>query len=78
MQTNKQRERLHLPKGVIDFCAGGVAGLCALGVSYPFDTVKTRLQVDSSRFTNAWQCFAQTIRHEGFGGLYKVFIILFF
>lgn len=41
-------------------------------VGHPFDTVKVRLQTtDASRFSGPLQCVLQTVRNEGFAGLYK-------
>lgn len=41
-------------------------------VGHPFDTVKVRLQTtDASRFSGPLQCVLQTVKHEGFRGLYK-------
>lgn len=41
-------------------------------VGHPFDTVKVRLQTtDATRFSGPLQCVLQTVRNEGFRGLYK-------
>jgi solute carrier family 25 (mitochondrial carnitine/acylcarnitine transporter), member 20/29 len=41
-------------------------------VGHPFDTIKVRLQTtDSTRFRGPLQCLMQTLRNEGFRGLYK-------
>ncbi|KAL2758033.1 hypothetical protein ACRALDRAFT_1068477 [Sodiomyces alcalophilus JCM 7366] len=54
------------------FVGGVFSGIAKLSVGHPFDTVKVRLQTtDASRFSGPLQCVAQTVRHEGFRGLYK-------
>ncbi|KAI5467130.1 mitochondrial carrier domain-containing protein [Mariannaea sp. PMI_226] len=54
------------------FVAGVFSGIAKLTVGHPFDTVKVRLQTtDASRFSGPLQCVLQTVRHEGFFGLYK-------
>jgi hypothetical protein len=41
-------------------------------VGHPFDTVKVRLQTtDTSQFKGPLDCLLQTVRKEGFTGLYK-------
>lgn len=44
-------------------------------IEFPFDTVKVRLQtqpLDHPIFKGPFDCFRQTIRNEGFLGLYNV------
>lgn len=54
------------------FVAGVFSGVAKLTVGHPFDTVKVRLQTtDTSRFRGPLQCAMQTIKLEGFRGLYK-------
>ncbi|EXM01662.1 hypothetical protein ACKRZS_002743 [Fusarium odoratissimum] len=54
------------------FVAGVFSGIAKLSVGHPFDTIKVRLQTtDPSRFSGPLQCVTQTIRNEGFRGLYK-------
>ncbi|KAK3946024.1 mitochondrial carrier domain-containing protein [Diplogelasinospora grovesii] len=60
------------PKNYKGFVAGIFSGIAKLSVGHPFDTIKVRLQTtDSTRFSGPLQCFLQTIRGEGFRGLYK-------
>ena len=41
-------------------------------MGHPFDTVKVRLQTtDKSHFRGPLDCLLQTLRKEGFAGLYK-------
>ncbi|XP_072041356.1 mitochondrial basic amino acids transporter-like [Amphiura filiformis] len=57
-----------------DFIAGCVAGAAGLLVSQPFDTVKVRLQAQTSghiRYTGALHCFKSIVRQETVFGLYK-------
>ena len=54
------------------FVAGIFSGLAKLTVGHPFDMVKVRLQTtDKSQFRGPVDCLLQTVRKEGFGGLYK-------
>ncbi|KAJ1966639.1 hypothetical protein IWQ62_002336 [Dispira parvispora] len=63
-----------LHDGIIDFFSGSVAGMGQTAVGQPFDTVKTRLQIEGrqQRFRGPLDCAIQTVRHEGFASLYKV------
>ena len=50
--------------------AGGVSGVLAWVVTYPFDVVKSRLQVDGMggakrQYTGMLNCFAKSYREEG-------------
>ncbi|TKA48788.1 hypothetical protein B0A55_13042 [Friedmanniomyces simplex] len=54
------------------FVAGVFSGIAKLSVGHPFDTIKVRLQTaPKSQFSGPWDCVVQTIRHEGFNGIYK-------
>ncbi|KAJ4376247.1 hypothetical protein N0V83_001530 [Neocucurbitaria cava] len=60
------------PKHYRGFVAGVFSGIAKLSVGHPFDTVKVRLQTtDKSHFRGPVDCLLQTIRKEGFRGLYK-------
>ena len=50
---------------LIDGAAGAVAGAAVLAVGYPLDTLKVRMQVDSSKFSSLTACFKQTYNTEG-------------
>ncbi|ORX85442.1 solute carrier family 25, member 20-like protein [Basidiobolus meristosporus CBS 931.73] len=71
--TNKQAGKAILVEGWKDFLAGSFGGMAQVLVGHPLDTVKTRLQIEgaSSRFKGPLDCLFQTVRHEGFLGLYK-------
>ncbi|KAJ4125014.1 hypothetical protein NW768_009355 [Fusarium equiseti] len=69
LQGNQTKKKTNDYKG---FIAGVFSGIAKLSVGHPFDTIKVRLQTtDSSRFKGPLQCVSQTIRNEGFRGLYK-------
>ncbi|KAK0283363.1 hypothetical protein LTR91_002729 [Friedmanniomyces endolithicus] len=54
------------------FVAGVFSGIAKLSVGHPFDTIKVRLQTaPKSQFAGPWDCVVQTIRNEGFNGIYK-------
>ncbi|KUI72552.1 Mitochondrial substrate carrier family protein L [Cytospora mali] len=60
------------PKNYHGFVAGVFSGIAKLSVGHPFDTIKVRLQTsDTTRFSGPLQCLLQTLRNEGFYGLYK-------
>lgn len=57
----------------LDFFAGTVAGMAALTVGQPFDTVKVRFQdpSTSARYRSTFGAVSTIIREERFSGLYK-------
>eukprot|EP01063_Lacrimia_lanifica_P034256 TRINITY_DN6292_c0_g1_i1.p1 TRINITY_DN6292_c0_g1~~TRINITY_DN6292_c0_g1_i1.p1 ORF type:complete len:290 (+),score=96.07 TRINITY_DN6292_c0_g1_i1:67-936(+) len=57
---------------VKDIAAGTASGICSKLIEYPFDTVKTRLQTDSSgRYSGAMDCLKSTYQTEGLKGIYR-------
>ncbi|KAH3818703.1 mitochondrial carnitine/acylcarnitine carrier protein-like [Dreissena polymorpha] len=63
---------------VKDFLAGGFGGACLVFVGHPLDTIKVRLQTmprpapgQKPLYAGTWDCAMQTVRKEGFFGLYK-------
>lgn len=63
-----------LLKFVKDSTAGTVGGIAVVAVGHPFDTVKVRLQTQSSTnplYGGAIDCFKKTLKWEGIPGLYK-------
>lgn len=58
-----------------DIAYGSLAGMMGKVVEYPFDTVKVRLQSQPDhlplRYTGPLDCFRQSIRQDGVGGLYR-------
>ncbi|KAI0065507.1 mitochondrial carrier [Artomyces pyxidatus] len=58
----------------VDFFAGTVAGVAALIVGFPFDTVKVRFQnptASSVKYNSTFQALSTILREEKFRGLYK-------
>jgi hypothetical protein len=52
---------------------GAVSGLVAATTSAPFDLVKSRVQNDSKgKYRGVVDCLTQSVRHEGFMGLYHL------
>jgi len=54
--------------------AGGFGGMCTVVVGHPFDTIKVRLQTQSSTnpiYSGAADCVKQTVAKEGPRALYK-------
>merc|ERR1712196_601169 len=65
-------------KGIfVKFCCAQTAALCAAYASYPFDTARRRLQMQSEKPPEAWvykgtmHCFNKILKDEGFGALFK-------
>ncbi|KAG0364796.1 amino acid transporter arg-13 [Gamsiella multidivaricata] len=57
-----------------DLAFGSLAGVAGKFIEFPFDTVKVRLQtqpLDHPIFKGPYDCFRQTVRNEGFLGLYN-------
>ncbi|KAI0091404.1 mitochondrial carrier domain-containing protein [Irpex rosettiformis] len=57
----------------IDLFAGSIAGIAALTVGFPFDTVKVRLQNPefASRYSSVWHAFTTIVREERIRGLFR-------
>merc|ERR1711988_1728386 len=68
----------HGIKGIaVKFGCAQTAALCAAYASYPFDTVRRRLQMQSEKPPEEWvykgtmHCFNKILKDEGFGALFK-------
>ncbi|KAM9994823.1 hypothetical protein ACTFIY_001006 [Dictyostelium cf. discoideum] len=57
-------------RGLKDSIAGTVAGAACLFTGHPFDTIRVRLQTSNTPI-GIMECFRNTIKYEGFSGLYK-------
>merc|ERR1711881_88303 len=59
------------------FACAQTAALCAAYASYPFDTVRRRLQMQSEKPQSEWvykgtmHCFGKIMKDEGFAALFK-------
>ena len=65
-------------KGIVSkFTCAQCAALCAAYASYPFDTVRRRLQMQSEKPQEEWvykgtmDCFGKIAAEEGVGALFK-------
>merc|ERR1712146_565545 len=74
----KELKNDHGFKGIfVKFCCAQTAALCAAYASYPFDTVRRRLQMQSEKPQEEWvykgtmNCFSKILAEEGFGALFK-------
>ena len=58
---------------VKDITAGTISGICSKLLEYPFDTVKVRLQMDTSgaKYRGATDCLTKTFQEEGLKGIYR-------
>ncbi|KAK1787834.1 hypothetical protein P4O66_016319 [Electrophorus voltai] len=54
----------------VEFIAGWISGAVGLAVGHPMDTVKVRLQTQST-YKGIFDCVVRTYKHEGFHGFYK-------
>lgn len=57
--------------GFGEFLSGTTAGIVSKFVDFPFDTVKTRLQVENSPYKGATDCIKRIAREEGLTGFYR-------
>jgi|SRR5579871_4742887 len=65
-------QKTPVPAHYKGFVAGIFSGFAKLSVGHPFDTIKVRLQTSQrSQFKGPLDCVLQTVRNEGFRGLYK-------
>jgi len=53
--------------------AAATAGVTSWVVAYPFDVIKSRMQLDynRNRYTSTWQCFRDTYAEGGVKALYR-------
>eukprot|EP00999_Lentomonas_sp_LEN2_P003063 NODE_917_length_1119_cov_42.970766_g875_i0.p1 GENE.NODE_917_length_1119_cov_42.970766_g875_i0~~NODE_917_length_1119_cov_42.970766_g875_i0.p1 ORF type:complete len:307 (+),score=84.60 NODE_917_length_1119_cov_42.970766_g875_i0:99-1019(+) len=65
-------------RGIVSkFACAQTAALCAAYASYPFDTVRRRLQMQSEKPRDKWvyqgtmDCFRKIVRNEGSSALFK-------
>ncbi|GAB1310486.1 mitochondrial ornithine carrier protein [Madurella fahalii] len=69
------KPRTAVMEAVEDIVYGSVAGIVGKYIEYPFDTVKVRLQSQPDhlplRYKGPLDCFGQSIRADGFLGLYR-------
>ncbi|KAM5541300.1 hypothetical protein V8D89_004854 [Ganoderma adspersum] len=71
--TDAPQTTLKEISAVLDFFAGTVAGMAAVTVGYPFDTVKVRFQnpLIASKYRSTAHAFLTIIREERIRGLYR-------
>ena len=50
---------------------GAVQATTGLILSYPFDTIKSKLQKYPANYTSSWNCFIKTLKNDGTKGLYR-------
>jgi len=71
-EDRNKSQKASAPANYKGFVAGIFSGCAKLCVGHPFDTIKVRLQTSqSSRFKGPLDCVLQTVKNEGFRGLYK-------
>merc|ERR1711998_175508 len=74
----KELKNDHGFKGIFaKFCCAQAAALCAAYASYPFDTVRRRLQMQSEKPPEEWvykgtmNCFSKIMKEEGTSAMFK-------
>ncbi|PVV00956.1 hypothetical protein BB560_004643, partial [Smittium megazygosporum] len=65
--TDRKKELLYNNRIWI---AASSAAICGVVAGYPFDSIKTRMQ--TYQYSSLWSCLKDTIKEEGFAGLYRV------
>jgi solute carrier family 25 (adenine nucleotide translocator) protein 4/5/6/31 len=76
-EMNPYQKRSDLIGLASKFAQAQTAALCAAYVSYPFDTIRRRLQMQSEKAKEDWMykgtldCFQKVIAKEGSGALFK-------
>ncbi|KAK3329022.1 putative mitochondrial ornithine carrier protein [Apodospora peruviana] len=70
-----KKPRTAVMESLEDIAYGSIAGVVGKYIEYPFDTVKVRLQSQPDhlplRYKGPLDCFRQSIRADGFLGLYR-------
>lgn len=59
------------------FVAGGAAGFGFWGLMYPFETIKTRMQVQditNPTYRSSFHCWSVALKQEGLAGLFKGYV----
>ena len=73
--TGPSRPDSQTKEAMKDIVFGSTAGILGKYIEYPFDTVKVRLQSQPAgrpaQYTGPLDCFRQSIRRDGFLGLYR-------
>ena len=64
------------PSSVTTACIGGLSGALGASMVYPLNLLRTRLQTQGTKvhprtYTGIWDVTQQTIKGEGFRGLFK-------
>lgn len=57
------------PSALKSFIAGGAGGISLVLTGHPLDTIKVRVQ--AGMFPDGMSAFRETVKHEGYRGLYK-------
>lgn len=64
------------PSFAQNILAGSLSGIVSIAITYPMGYLKFRLLMDvgtndNRMFKNARDCISQTIKHDGYSGLYR-------
>lgn len=62
-----------VPPPLVEFTLGAIAGGAGAFAAYPFDYIKSQMQteVGKAKYKNGFECFMDTIQHEGPLQLYR-------
>lgn len=76
-EMNPYQKRSDLVGLLSKFAQAQTAAICAAYISYPFDTIRRRLQMQSEKAKADWMyqgtmdCFQKVVAKEGMGALFK-------
>jgi solute carrier family 25 carnitine/acylcarnitine transporter 20/29 len=56
---------------VIDFLSGSISGAAGVIIGHPLDTIKCRMQIDPSTYSNMLKTSLKIVRKEKIWGLFK-------
>jgi solute carrier family 25 carnitine/acylcarnitine transporter 20/29 len=58
-------------KWFIDFMSGSISGACGILIGHPLDTIKCRMQINHSDYSNTLSASYRIIKEEKLWGLFK-------
>lgn len=77
--TYDSLQKYNINENIKYFLSGGLAGLYSWSLLYPFEVVKTRIQVDSidkknRKYQGIGDCFQKIIKNEGYSALWRGYL----
>lgn len=56
---------------IIDFLSGSISGAAGIMIGHPLDTIKCRMQIDPSAYSNMFTASIRIVKEEKIWGLFK-------